>query len=302
MGICVTLALTVLSFLGRSSFFAEICTHFVNLYALAGLAGTLLVTPARQWRWAAVCLAVFLVNGARVAGLYFPTAYALEDTASLTVVSANLLSENRDRDRAIAWLREADADVLMLQEVTDAWWTDLQAAFPKYAHMAVETRGDNFGIAVMSRIPLEDVAIARFGDNDIPAVTGTVVTEAGGLRFVNLHTMPPGNAWGLALRNAQMNEAAASIASGDEPGFVVGDFNCSPWSPYFHDLLREHDLRDARRGHGVLATWPSFANPFMIPIDQCLTTSGAYVTDLDRGPNLGSDHLPLRLELAVSAD
>lgn len=301
MGISVTLVLTVLSFLGRYGFWAEICTHFVNLYAVAGAVGALLVLPARQWGWMAVCVAVLVVNGARVAVLYVPAAHAVEDTARLTIVSANVLSMNERYDDVVAYFRGTGADVLFIQETTEVWLNRLQAGLPEYEHVLAETREDNFGIAVLSKIPLVDAEIVRLGGEEIPAIAGAVEVSGTRVRFVNLHTMPPGNAFGLELRNRQMTEAAAIISDRPDPGFVIGDLNCGPWSPYFRQVLRDHGLRDARRGHGVLATWPSSTSPFMIPIDQCLATADIRVTRFERGPHIGSDHLPLRIELDIPA-
>ena len=38
----------------------------------------------------------------------------------------------------------------------------------------------------------------------------------------------------------------------------VGDFNLTPWSPHFQDLLSRGDLRDSSLGRGIQNTWYKF--------------------------------------------
>lgn len=301
IGILFTLLFTLASFFGRYSFWAEICTNFVNLYAIAGAVAASMLVPARRWGWVAVSVAVLLVNGARVAPLYTQQANASASSAPLTVVTANVYAANDQYDVAIEYLRSTDADVVFLQEVTQEWQERLRAGLPDYPYVFGLPREDYFGKAVFSRLPLHDVSVAYYVGHELPAITGAIKVGEQEIRFVNLHTMPPGSPYGLGLRNGQLQGAAAAIAEHDGAGFMIGDFNCAPWSPFFKDLVREHGLQDARRGFGVLGTWPSFAKPFMIPIDQCLTTPGVSVVSIERGPNLGSDHLPLQFDLRIPA-
>jgi endonuclease/exonuclease/phosphatase (EEP) superfamily protein YafD len=79
---------------------------------------------------------------------------------------------------------------------------------------------------------------------------------------------------------------------------MVGDFNVTPWSPLFADLLRDSGLADSCRGFGWQPTWPTrLPAMFRIPIDHCLHGAGVAIVDRRVGPEIGSDHLPLLLEL-----
>ena len=40
---------------------------------------------------------------------------------------------------------------------------------------------------------------------------------------------------------------------------LMGDMNCTSWSPYFQDMLTVSGLRDSRRGFGVEGSWPALA-------------------------------------------
>ena len=47
------------------------------------------------------------------------------------------------------------------------------------------------------------------------------------------------------------------------------------------------------------ATWPSGLILLRIPIDYCLVSEGIGVMDVQVGPDIGSDHFPLIVDLLV---
>ena len=83
------------------------------------------------------------------------------------------------------------------------------------------------------------------------------------------------------------------------PKIVVGDLNVTMWSPYFTELLEESNLLNARKGYGVVASWPTQFPPLMIPIDHCLTSPDIQVKEIRLLGNIGSDHLPIMLRLVI---
>jgi endonuclease/exonuclease/phosphatase (EEP) superfamily protein YafD len=115
--------------------------------------------------------------------------------------------------------------------------------------------------------------------------------------------MPPVGGYELfLLRNAQLQEAAMTMRQLPEPKILIGDLNTTVWSPYFSQLVEESGLRDARKGFGVVPTWPTdFPTPLMrIPIDHCLVSRDIRVVNIGAGPRVGSDHLPLIVDLGIS--
>jgi endonuclease/exonuclease/phosphatase (EEP) superfamily protein YafD len=100
-------------------------------------------------------------------------------------------------------------------------------------------------------------------------------------------------------RNDQLRALAHLAAGLEPPKVLIGDFNLSPWSPFFPPLLKQAGLVNARDGFGILPTWPTFFVPAMIPLDHCLVSPEARVTNIETGPDIGSDHLPLIIDLLV---
>ena len=68
---------------------------------------------------------------------------------------------------------------------------------------------------------------------------------------------------------------------------------------HFDRLLKQFGLLNARRGHGLIPSWPTFLPFLMIPIDHCLVSPDASVVDIDSGPDIGSDHLPIFVKLGI---
>lgn len=75
--------------------------------------------------------------------------------------------------------------------------------------------------------------------------------------------------------------------------------NVTPWSPVFSDLLREGGLLNTSQGHGLFGSWPAWLPAGRIPIDHCLVTPDWQVDSKRLGPDIGSDHLPVMVDLRL---
>ena len=79
----------------------------------------------------------------------------------------------------------------------------------------------------------------------------------------------------------------------------MGDLNVSPWSAEFRQLLKDSQLRDSTKGFGLQPTWPTHVRLMQIPIDHLLYSSDIKIIDRRVGPNIGSDHYPLIVDLQI---
>jgi endonuclease/exonuclease/phosphatase (EEP) superfamily protein YafD len=101
------------------------------------------------------------------------------------------------------------------------------------------------------------------------------------------------------LRNGQLRAIAARAKKSNAPVIVLGDLNFTPWSPYFRELLRDGGLRNTSQGHGLHASWPALLPMGRIPLDHCLVSPEIRVSNKQVGPYIGSDHLPVMVEVLV---
>jgi endonuclease/exonuclease/phosphatase (EEP) superfamily protein YafD len=79
---------------------------------------------------------------------------------------------------------------------------------------------------------------------------------------------------------------------------VVGDFNAAPWGYVIQTIASRGGVSVLTGGGG---TWPSILPPQLrIPIDNMLASPGLSFVSRRVLPKLGSDHLPVLGEIAVT--
>lgn len=291
----VALTCTVAGFGGAWWWGFDLAAHFRGQYfiGLTAIAG--LLALGKQRLAALVMLAGALVNLAIIAPCYFGASPIRSHRRQLRAVLCNVHTPNQQYDRVLEFVR--DADFIVLEEVNDVWLralTDLRLTHP---HAITEPREDNFGIALFSRWPLSGRESHYVGE-DVPTLVAQADIAGQMLTIVATHPVPPIPAEGFRARNAQLEALPEFLRDRPKPILLLGDLNVTPWSPHFRRLLRETGLRDARRGFGVCATWPTMAPPLLVPIDHGLVSPEIRVTGVRVGPDIRSDHFPLVVEFA----
>lgn len=154
----------------------------------------------------------------------------------MKIASFNINGIKARIDALTAWLAEARPDVALLQEIKS-----VDEAFPReiFEDMGyrVETHGQKGfnGVAILSRLPLEDVVRGLPGDADDDQSRWIEATVIGGraLRVAGLY-LPNGNPapgrkydYKLAWMGRMQARAAALLAS-EEPVVMAGDYNIIP--------------------------------------------------------------------------
>ena len=298
----------VLALLATAGFFArwewrcELACHFRLQYfwLLTVVAIILLLMRYRVWAMTAALVAG--VNLAMVAPIYWPAEQPEATGAKLRLVSFNVLGRNDRYDDVLAMLREENADVVLLMEVKPEWARQIESLRDRYPHHHVVPRGDNFGIALLSRLPWTSIETHYFGSAEVPTIVAEFELNGQSLTLIGTHPVPPGSATLAAERNEQLAEIGSFIGGKRDTLVVAGDLNVTSYSPYFHDLLKRCNLRDSRQGYGVQASWSPQLPGLSIPIDHCLVSPEIAVHSRRIGPHLGSDHRAVIVELQLPED
>lgn len=291
---------TVTGFLGRSWWLLDLTSHFRIQYAVLLAVFAVIGLIARKWRVALIFGSFMAVNLAVVIPYcFFGATPARHKPAALRVMLINVHTENKHYDLVTKFIRERDPDLVLLEEVNGVWMEDLAELKAAYPHLCEEAREDNFGIALFSKLPLKSSGIIYLGPAEIPSVSAEI--EVGGRRMhiLGSHPLPPGSSENTTLRNQQLRALAQKIRSWGGSVVLLGDLNTTAWSDSFGQLLRESGLRDSGRGLGLQTTWPANLSPLGIAIDHCLLSADLKVVSRTVGANVGSDHLPLIIELAT---
>ena len=291
---------TVTGLLGRAWWIFDLTSHFRIQYAVLLAIFTVIGLVARKWRVALIFGAFMAINlGFIIPYCFFGATSARDQPVTLRVMLINVHTENSHYDLVTKFIRQRNPDLVLLEEVNDAWMEHLAELKTAYPHLCEDAREDNFGIALFSKLPLNNPEIIHLGPAEIPNVTAEIEVSGRPIHFLGSHPLPPGSSENTRLRNQQLRALAEKIRSWRGSVVLLGDLNTTVWSHSFGELLRESGLRDSSRGLGVHTTWPANLSPLGIEIDHCLISDDLKVVTRTVGGNVGSDHLPLIIELAT---
>jgi endonuclease/exonuclease/phosphatase (EEP) superfamily protein YafD len=280
--------------------YLEMFSHFRLQYLLVAAALALLLFVVRSRRWAFLMLGITAINAVPVAPWYLTDANASAPTdSSIKLLLANVYSGNGNSQQLIDFVLAEEADIVFLQEVTDKWNRQLTVLRDTYQFSLNIPHEDNFGIAALSRHPFVSARVIESPPFKFPTLIVELEIDGGTMTFVTTHPMPPIGKSGFDGRNEQLAAIATSMKEIDGPRVLIGDLNTTMWGHHYQELIDETGLVNARHGFGVIPSWPTQLPFAMIPLDQCLVSSDIEVLDIRTGPRIGSDHLPLIVELAL---
>jgi endonuclease/exonuclease/phosphatase (EEP) superfamily protein YafD len=291
---------TVLPRAAPSHWAIDLLAHFPVQIAIAAFFVVMLLLLLRRPKLAIFPLLVLIANAWPAAALYFPTDGAEAEGATYRVVSANVLARNRNYAALIDFIRVADPDFFFVLEMNGDWLEAVRELEGRYPYSVVAPREDNFGIGLFSRAPITRREIHMTPEAEVPSIVATLALGEGELTVIGTHPVPPMSRERAYLRNLQLGEIGRVAAELPEPTILVGDLNVTSWSPHFAGLLKQTQLRDARRGYGIQPSWPNFPWPLRIPIDHTLVSHDIRVADRSLGPDIGSDHLPVILDFQLT--
>ena len=299
--LALLLILSFLPALAPDWWFADLCSHFRVQAGAAGAAAALAFALSRQTAATLAAAAIIVINVTALWPAAGQAQVAAGRPRALRVAFANVYYRNPHTDRVARFALESGADVVVLAEITPAWnaaLADLERHFP-YRHYAYLEGQRRAGTLLLSRLPLESATTLSFGRGGDPGVSAEVRVGTKLVHLIGVHPTWP--LWRAATqrRNAQYARIAALARAAGGDTIVVGDFNATPFSPAYARFVAASGLMDASNGRGWMPTWPTFFPPFGLEIDHALVSRDLYVVQFERGPRVGSDHLPIVLDLAT---
>lgn len=297
LGLGLALA-SLAGWLGTRWWVFELASHFRAQYA-GGLGVVVLALAAlRRLRWVVVLGPIALANAFALAP-YLPRheAVAGSPRQTLKLVTANLRFRNHDSADLLAILTASEPDVVVLSEYSERWAHDLASLDASYPYRIEVPDPGPWGIAMFSRLPLEEAGSFMLGVT--PAVAANLMLAGHRVHLLGVHLRSPTSREHAAERNAQLTELTALAHQSARPLIVLGDFNATQFSPNFATMVGGAGVRDATRGRALLPTWPVFLPMLRIPIDHCLVSGAFTVLETTRLPAFGSDHFALLTVLAL---
>ncbi|MEJ7599694.1 MAG: endonuclease/exonuclease/phosphatase family protein [Kofleriaceae bacterium] len=231
-------------------------------------------------------------------------------TRELRLMSYNLNYGNPDWDSTLDAIDNADADVVLLQEVTSSWKAALAKRFDdKYPHQKYRVDGRAAGgLAVLSKLPIdrEELWPAPAGTGAwFPLGRVVIAAPFGKVQLLNVHLRPALDSRGWVtgylttppIRRAEI-EAHWKRVTLELPTIVIGDFNEEPDGKAIEFLTGKGLARVPTSGP---KSWRYVRDNVEVlkldidhvMIDDRLTASNAHVVDAG-----ASDHRPVVVTIA----
>jgi endonuclease/exonuclease/phosphatase (EEP) superfamily protein YafD len=300
----VVVVVSVLPLGARWWWVLDLTTHFRLQYLLSTVLLLVLTLPRRLWRASAALVAAGAISLMPVLP-YWPSQNTDANAAApggtpLTLASVNVSYRQFSARRLLDSLAATAPDVVLIVEFTPHAAEVLAALDERYTHSYKLPAEGPYGIAVWSRYELE--APTTFLLGRVPAIEARVHTPGGAFTFLGVHLSAPTTPRRAAQRNEELALLAARRSGIAGPVVVAGDFNVTPYSPFYGDWLTASGLTDTRRGRTLSVSWPTMLPFAGIPIDHVAVNRDFDIVRHRRLPNFDSDHYGVLADLALHAD
>jgi endonuclease/exonuclease/phosphatase (EEP) superfamily protein YafD len=226
-----------------------------------------------------------------------------DDALTMRVVVSNVELENKQFDHWQAVIRDSNPDVLVMLEPDQNWFEKTRPLLDDFRHQILHPQDNWYGMALLSKLPIEDHQIQYLLQDDIPSIDAKLRMESGVLvRIVCVHPRPPEPIRDndSTARDAELTLWGKELADDDGPIIICGDLNDVAWSQTTRLFLRTSKLLDPRRGRGFYNSFHARHLWMRFPLDHVFHSDHFTLTELQRLPQVGSDHFPICIDLRYS--
>ncbi|MEG4030608.1 MULTISPECIES: endonuclease/exonuclease/phosphatase family protein [unclassified Microcoleus] len=297
----VNVVLSIVGYLGQFNIFFELSSHFKLQYLVVGFSTFIFFALVRSkkiwWLVSAFCI---IINLAEIVPWYFPAPAVAGATPghNLRILHSNVLRANRRYSEVISLVKAEQPDIAVFVEVNSTWAKQLSVLSEIFPYSSTQQESERFGSAIYSKLPLENSSVKAFSTRR-KSLSADVKFQGKIISLILAHPTVPVKQESFINRNKQLAAIGEYAAQIKNPLIVVGDLNTTMWSPFYKNMVKTGNLRNARSGFGILPTWPTFMPLAYIPIDHFLVSKEIGVLKIRTGRNVGSDHLPLITDLVI---
>jgi vancomycin resistance protein VanJ len=256
-------------------------------------------------------------------GPYFvPKRPAPASSATLRVLTYNVWGNNHDLHAIESWVREVNADLVLLQEISPAYARDslpgLRDVYPYQFAQPDDSRWG--GNIALSRYPI--LTMDYLGSTNAHGQRLVVEINGQPISVYNVHLafpvgrsrVPSGESFYMRVafgydpveRNQQIESLLSSLDAETNPFIVGGDFNTTEHTVIYTELAARMTDSFREAGWGLGASWPvsrARGMPAILPpvirIDYIWHSDHFRAVEVQQGPPLGSDHLALLTTLEM---
>ena len=154
----------------------------------------------------------------------------------MKIASFNINGIKARANALMTWLRDAQPDVALLQEIKSVSENFPSDLFKDLGYnLAVNGQKSFNGVAILSKLPIEDIVTYLPGDSEDDQARWLEVTIVGNqaIRMCNLYlpngNPTPGPKYDYKLSwMRRLNEKAKELIDSEIPAFMAGDYNIIP--------------------------------------------------------------------------
>lgn len=277
-----------------------LCTNFPVQFGIVGLLVATLAAVLRSRLSLVIAVVSLVVNGGiLIQTLNTDPRPAQANSPRLTFGHLNAQTRPIDVGALGQYLDATRPDVFVVLDPTQSDVPMLTRTAPGYrvhrSGQRASASPDYVRTVVFSRTVIDGVQHPRDRAFGASAVEFVVPSATGPVSVVVFGTDSPTTPERAHRRDQALNAATRWSTTHPERRIVMGDFNSTPWSPEFGQLLREGDLFDSLDGFGLQVSWPESNIALRIPIDHALLGPRLAATDRATGPAFGSQHRSLEV-------
>ena len=264
---------------------------------------------APSFGWLLVVLAVAIYQLKRIFpytklhSLEVPSAESNKGNASsIKILISNVLMTNRNSETLKSLITQYEPDIFATLE-SDAWWKAELDTLPAYPHKLARTLDNLYGMHIYSKYPFSEEQIIDMVEENVPSMHAFVTLPNGDrLKLHILHPKPPApeENYKSIERDVELLMLAQQLKGSTDKLIVTGDLNDVAWSDTTQLFRQISGLLDIRVGRGFLNTFHADHWFLRWPLDHVFTSSHFKVKNVQRLPNIGSDHFPVFTELEIS--
>lgn len=256
-----------------------------------------------------LALALVAFNSAWIFPWYLPSFSTSTDSDNtIRVLTFNINISNTEWDNIATAIREVDPDVATIVESTDETKNALEERLRDRYPIVYRTTGG--GLTLLSKRELLSADSKTFDSGTV--LTATLQTAQGPVELLAAHPIVPIKPSTFPRRNALLADITTYLADQPESSHILlGDFNLTPWSPYYNRLIKKTGLHNTRKGFGIHPTWlesspysghPKLLSLFLqLPIDHIFVTRDIGVADFDTREAANADHRMVWADLSLSS-
>ncbi len=223
---------------------------------------------------------------------------------SLAIMESNVYQYNEDYHLLVEQVEKYDPDLLITLETDKKWEDGLSSLEEKYPNTIKLPLDNTYGVLFYSKLEIVEHSIEYLIDDEIPSIHAIIKLRNGELvKLYIVHPEPPSPTenYRSTERDAELIVIGKMAVDSPYPVIVAGDLNDVAWSHTTRLFQRLSNLLDPRIGRGFFNTFHAKYRLMRWPLDHVFHSDDFLVKNIERVPNIGSDHFPMYIELSLES-